>query len=320
MVNRKLQLLTSSRLATLRTCPRKHYYRYELGLSRVRSAEALRFGGAYHAGLEAHNRGADDATAMARATAGYEQVPQWADPVEWAVQRQTLRQLLAGHFWRYSNDDLQVVAVEQVFQTPLINPGSGHASRIFLLAGKIDAIVKLPDGRLAVLEYKTAGEDIATDSNYWLRLRCDGQISQYVLGARALGFDVSTVIYDVTRKPTIRLRKDETPQQYGQRLLGDIGQRPDCYFARREVPRLEDELAEYRLELWQQAAQLRHAQRADRWFRNVGRMTCPYCPYADLCLNCMHVKVDAPPVGYEILSDVHPELQTGGEASQGDCL
>jgi hypothetical protein len=85
VVNRKLQLLTSSRLATLRTCPRQHYYRYELRLSRVRSAEALRFGGAYHAGLEAHNRGADDATAIAQATAGYEQLPQWADPVEWAV-------------------------------------------------------------------------------------------------------------------------------------------------------------------------------------------------------------------------------------------
>lgn len=318
MVNKTLQLLTASRLSALRSCQRRHYYRYELGLSKIRSAEPLRFGGAFHAGLEATNKGADDAAAIEQATAGYDQIPEWADATDWETERQTLRQLLAGHFWRYQSDNLKFVAVEQVFQTPLINPGSGHASRIFLLAGKIDAIVQLPDGRLAVLEYKTAGEDIGPTSDYWLRLRCDGQISQYVLGARAMGFNVSTVLYDVTRKPTIRLRKEETPEQYGVRLLADIGDRPDYYFARREVPRLEDELAEYRLELWQQAAQLRDAQRANRWFRNVGRMTCSYCPYSTLCLNSIQVNVDAPPSGYEVRADVHQELSTGGDASQGE--
>ena len=316
MVNNKpLQLLTSSRLATLRSCPRRHYYRYELGLSRIRSTDALRFGAAFHKGLEAHNSGHDAASAIEQATAGYEVVPDWIDPVEWAVERETVRQLLAGHFWRYGNDNLQFVAVEKVFQTPLLNPGSGHASRLFLMAGKIDGIVKLPDGRLAILEYKTAGEDIGPDAGYWLRLRCDPQISMYVLGARAMGYEqVSTVIYDVTRKPTIRLRKDESPEQYGVRLLADIGDRPDYYFARREVPRLEDELAEFRLELWQQAQQLRDAQRADRWFRNVGKLTCDYCQFASLCLNSIHVNVDAPPSGYEVLGQVHPELIQGDES------
>lgn len=310
---RKPQLLTHSRLSALRSCPRRHYYRYELGLSRIRSADALRLGAAYHTGLEARNAGQDEAAAIELAGAGYAQLPQWADPVDWAVEQQTLRALLAGHFWRYSQDDLQFVAVEQSFHVPLLNPGSGHASRLFLLAGKIDAIVMLPDGRLAVLEYKTAGEDISPDSDYWLRLRCDPQISLYVLAARALGFDVATVIYDVTRKPTIRLRKEETPEQYGVRLLADIGTRPDHYFARREVPRLEDELAEFRLELWQQAAQLRDAQRAGRWFRNVGRLTCGYCSYSSLCLNAIQVNPDAPPAGYEVLADVHPELSAQGE-------
>lgn len=313
MVNRKLQLLTHSRLAVLRACPRRHYYRYELGLSRIRSDESLRLGGAFHRGLEVRKGGVDEAEAIESAVKGYAVVPEWADAVDWAVERETVRALLAGHLWRYGQDELEFVAVEQGFYTPLVNPGSGHASRLFVLAGKIDGIVRLADGRLAVLEYKTAGEDIGADSEYWLRLRCDPQISLYVLGARAMGFDVSTVLYDVTRKPTIRLRKDETPEQYGVRLLGDIGDRPDYYFARREVPRLEDELAEFRLELWQQAGQLRDSQRADRWFRNVGKMTCGYCPFANLCLNSIQVNVDAPPAGYEVLADVHQELSQGDE-------
>ena len=316
MVNKPLQLLTASRLACLRTCPRKHYYQYELGLVRNRSGDALRFGSAYHAGLEAHNRGADESTAIEQAihglsACGHDQIPDHEDPARGPVERQTLRHLLAGHFWRYGDDNLKFVAVEQVFKTPLINPSSGYPSRRFALAGKIDAIVQLPDGRLAVLEYKTAGEEIGPESDYWLRLRCDGQISQYVLGARALGYDVSTVLYDVTRKPTIRPRKEESPDAYGRRLLNDIGQRPDYYFARREVPRLADDLAEYRLELWQQGSALHDAQRSSRWFRNVGRMFCGPCPYATLCLNSINVNADAPPSGYVVRADVHPELFQG---------
>jgi hypothetical protein len=312
--------LTSTRLSSLRRCPRLHFYRYELGLSRIRTATPLRFGTAFHAGLEAHNHGASDATVMQCAMAGYDILPAWADPTDWAVERETLKALLSGHIWRYGADNLGFVAVEQAFEIPLVNPDTGATSRKFTLGGKIDAIVKLPDGRLAVLEYKTAGEDIGFDSEYWLRLRCDGQISQYVLAARALGYNVATVIYDVTRKPTIRLRQNETPELYGQRLLADLGERPDYYFQRREVPRLEDELAEYQAELWQQAQHLmelrRRANRLDdpskAHFRNVGKMTCGQCEFSDLCLNGVRVDPVCPPSGFHVLEDVHPELAVEG--------
>ena len=323
--------LTSTRLSSLRRCPRLHFYRYELGLSRIRSSTPLRLGAAFHAGLEAHNRGASDATVMQCTTADYDVVPQWADPVDWAVERETLKALLSGHIWRYGAEEaspdglrragtLEFLGIERVFDIPLVNPDTGAISRKFTLAGKIDAIVRLSDGRLAVLEYKTAGEDIGPDSEHWLRLRCDGQISQYVLASRAMGFDVATVIYDVTRKPTIRLRQKETPELYGQRLLADIGDRPDYYFQRREVPRLEDELTEYQAELWQQAQHLmelrRRAARLDdpskAHFRNVGRMTCPQCEFAALCLNGIRVDPACPPSGFQVLEDVHPELAVEG--------
>ena len=342
--------LTTTRLASLRRCPRQHYYRYELGLSRTREKDALRLGSAFHVGMEAKNGGLDAERAVAHATVGYDERPAWADPWEWEIERETVRHLLTGYFWRYGLDDLKVLAAEQTFEMPLVHPVTGEVSADFVLAGKIDAIVQLPDGRLAVLEYKTAGEDISSDSDYWLRLRCDPQISQYVLAARALGFDVATVLYDVTRKPTIKpvqvpildeagekivldaqgsrvltaagkLRKTgdsakgfvlqsrpESPAEYGERLLADIGDRPDFYFQRREVPRLEDDLAEFRVELWQQAEQLADTRRHGRWFRNVGKMTCDYCQFANLCLNSIRVEPGVAPSGFEILRDVHPEL------------
>jgi len=312
--------LTATSTACLRRCPRQHHLRYELGLARIRKAAPLRLGGAYHLGLELYSKGTTAEQAIQQATADYATCPEWADPVEWAVECETVKTLLAGHFWRYGQDDIEFVAVEGSFEIPLVNPDTGAPSRTFSLAGKIDAIVKLPDGRLAVLEYKTAGEDIAPDSEYWLRLRCDGQISLYVLAARAMGYDVATVLYDVTRKPTIRLRQKETPEAFGQRLLADIGERPDFYYQRREVPRLEDDLAQFQAELWQQGQYLvelrRRAARLDdpsaAHFRNVGRLTCGYCDFADLCLTGVRVDPTNPPAGYQVLPDVNPELLADG--------
>lgn len=317
-------VLTSTRLSTMRRCLRQHYLRYELGLARDREDAALRIGSAFHKGLEARHGGLDRERAVAAAIDGYDAMPDWANATAWQVERETVAAMLEGHFWRYGNDDVEYIAVERTFELPLIDPATGIASPTFTVAGKIDAVVRLPDGRIAVLEYKTSGEDIGRDAEYWLRLRIDPQISLYVLAARALGFDAATVLYDVTRKPTIRLRRDETPTQFGERLRTDIGDRPDYYFARREIPRLEQDLAEHQPEVWQQArALVGHRDRAEQlgrdaqhaWFRNVGRFTCGTCSFADLCLQSIAVDPTGTvaPSGFRFLSNVHPELTIQGD-------
>jgi len=319
MKSSRATLLTSTSQAALRKCPRLYWMRYELGLTRVRKAQPLRFGAGYHKGLELWRGlfGQHVAGILETVLAEYAVVLEWADPVEWAVERETLRALLTGYFWRYGNDNLTFASVEQAFGFPLRNPSTGHASRRFKLAGKWDGIVRLSDGRLLDMEYKTSGEDISPDADYWRRLRYDGQISLYVLAARAKGYDVAGVLYDVTRKPTIRLRQKETPEQYGQRLLDDIGQRPDYYYQRREIPRLEDDLARFQAETWQLSRHLLDLRkRANRladpslaWFRNISKLTCGQCEYADVCLNGMPVDPACPPAGFQILASVHPELE-----------
>jgi CRISPR/Cas system-associated exonuclease Cas4 (RecB family) len=302
-------ILTYSALAAFRLCPRKYWLRYVLGLSRVRRAVALRFGDCFHRGLEAFRKGASSEEAIATAMAPYQTCPDYADPVAWAVERETLRQLLAGHLWRYSQDNVQYVAVELVFELPLVNQMTGLVARQFIVKGKIDAIVQIADGRLCVAEVKTSSEDLSAASEFWPRLRCDSQISLYMLAARALGYNAATVLYDVTRKPTIRLRQKETPEQYSQRLYADINSRPDYYFARREIPRLEDELSEFRLELWQQAQALQTALKHGYWYRSVSRTNCSTCEYSGICLGGAHVEPGGPPPsGFEFVEDRHPEL------------
>lgn len=345
-----MQLITNSLLTAMDRCPRQYFLRVPCRLVKERTATPLRLGSTFHRGLELLGKGETDA--INKATEGYAICPEWADADAWAVERETVRQLLAGHFWRYEADNLEFVAVEKTFKLPLLNPATGRASRSFALAGKIDGIVRLPDGRLALLEYKTAGEDIDPNGSYWMRLRYDAQISLYVLAARALGFDAATVLYDVTRKPSIRpcnipqldenglkvvrdaagervLKKDGSPrltgdtekgwtlvcrpesaEEFGARLLADIGERPDFYFQRREVPRTEDVLAEFQSDLWNKAQMLAYATKGDRWPRAVSKMNCNFCEFREPCLNGVTVTPTGPvPSGFTRAENVNPELQ-----------
>jgi len=200
------ELLTATRMATLLGCPRRHFWRYEIGLRRTVDADALRFGTAWHTAMEARWTGADVEAAFAAALAGKTELGE--------VQLATLSGMLAGYYTCYAADPIKSVHPEVEFRHPLAG------SRTFESAGKIDGLAGMHDGRLGLVEHKTAGCDIAPDSDYWLRLRGNAQVMQYVLAARALGWDVALVIYDVARKPAIRQKQGETAEQFGDRLFG----------------------------------------------------------------------------------------------------
>ena len=289
------QLLTHSRQDTFKTCRRRHWFAYEIGLRRVTDAKALRMGTAWHIGLEALiTSDLEHAVDTIRTEYGFGNgfCPEEFDQYDWDIERETVIRLLCGYQWRWQTDTLRHVATEQAFVLPLCNPATGHATPVFCFAGKIDGIEHILEGnRLAVREAKLLGEDIGPEASLWKRLRVDAQISSYVIAARKLGHDVSTVLYDVVRKPTIAptniplvdsegfkmvcdqqgmrvFKKDGKPRQtgdkakgyvlqtrkmlpdeWGDKLSDDIAARPDYYYARVEIARLDDELDECQREL-----------------------------------------------------------------------
>jgi hypothetical protein len=223
---------------------------------------------------------------------------------------------------------------------------------LFNLAGKIDGIVKMEDGRLAVKETKLFGDDIGPDAELWRRMRIDHQVSLYMTAARRLGYPVDTVLYDVARKPTIKpsmiavldelgakvvldrygvrvrtakgdyrqtgdadkgytlQQRQMTPDEWGDKLSSDIAERPDFYFQRIEVPRLDQDLTEYQAEIWEIQQAIRAAQKSGHWFRTVSKQTCDWCSYFDICASGKAITADsAPPEGFVFLSDLHPELE-----------
>lgn len=310
-------LLTFSRMSCFRACPRKHYLRYELGLRPAETSLALRVGTAFHAALEAEDKGEDWHAAISQA------VP---DPYDLA--------LVVTMFVRYREfwmeHPLEVVATELPFELPLLNPETGRPTPNFKLAGKLDRIVRLADGRLALMEYKTTSRDASPGSDYWVALQKDQQISIYVLAARALGYPVETVLYDVTRRPLMRPKKatpieqrkyrktdgglyagqretDETPEEFAERVSTSIAEAPELWFQRQEIARLDQDLEECQAELWQQQLSIRAMQRSGGWYRNPGAcfddFTCDFlavCSLRDIATNT--------PQGFVRDENVHPEL------------
>ena len=347
--------LTNSRKNSAQTCLRKHYYAYELGIRRHVDAQPLRFGTAIHLGLDLWKTGSTPEEAIIRAIEEYDN-SEPADMGEnatfaWKVEREKIRQLLNGYFWRWAEMPLEWVSSEQIFNIPLVNPETSTKSRTFTLAGKVDGICNHND-QVTLVEHKTTSSDIAPESDYWRRCQMDSQLSVYWMAGKELGYDIENVIYDVIRKPATApnkiplldkvgfkivhdaegkrvMKKDgfprqspdkakgyifqsrlETPEEYGERLRIDIGERPEFYYARREFVRLNADLEEAQYDFWQEAAIIRDCKRFDRWPRSTGAcIGFGKCAYFDLCTSGFDHETDILPEGFTVIDNVHQELE-----------
>jgi hypothetical protein len=319
-------LLTHSRLATFRACPRRHLYAYEYGLRPEIDSEPLRVGRAFALAVETHATGGDVDAALAG---------QIENPFELAL----VAAMFTAHVIRWGSElPEEHVAAELPFEMALRNPITNAPTPRWKLAGKIDRIVKLADGRIALKEYKTTSRDFSPGADYWLRLQLDSQLSIYLLAARELGYDVATILYDVTRRPALRplkatpiearkftkdgalyktqRDKDETPDEYAARCATALAEDPVRSFARIEIARTDADLGEARAEIWTEQLVIREAQRSGRWYRNpeacvsTTGIKCDFlsvCQYSDLATRT--------PQGFRRVENVHQELTaTTGQA------
>lgn len=217
------------------------------------------------------------------------------------------RALLRGYHKRWHHVQVEVESVEQQVESELVNPNSDRrsVSKTFQLAGKIDVICRM-DGRRVIFDHKTTSQDIADpNSSFWRQLAVEGQPMQYMLLEKLNGREVDHAMWDVVKKPTISpktLTKAQTasivssgkycdfwitedsireliasPQPrenielYEKRLSKDCcHDRPERYFARRAIPKLDRELTEYAEELWQHGQDILHSRRQPQPVRNSG--------------------------------------------------
>lgn len=218
MRSEDIQRITASRLRSARACKRLHHIEYDLAIRPVEEQEVLRFGTLVHRSLEAwwraqlEHRSQDEWLDVA-----LEQLA-GADPFDAAKARV----LMVAYHVRWKDEPYEVLAVEAEFKTPLRNPETGAKSRTWMLAGKIDAIVRDPrDGLTKVVEHKTTSENIEPGSEYWRRLRMDGQVSVYFDGGAALGHTIDACVYDVIAKPAQRPSQVPVVDEDGAKIVLD---------------------------------------------------------------------------------------------------
>lgn len=178
-----------------------------------------------------------------------------------------------GYDARWGGEDFTTLAVEKEFRIPLV-ASDGERSAYFDHGGKIDAIaINNRTRRTVGIEHKTSSLDIDPGSDYWKTLRVDGQATGYFRGAASHGFDIDEMIYDMIGKVNLRPKKatpvaerkytkptkkdpvsrlysnqrdaDETIDEFFQRMCEHIAERPDNYYQRVSIVRLESEVTEH---------------------------------------------------------------------------
>ena len=336
-------LLTSSRMKTWRACPRRHYYQYELArASHGPESAASALGTTVHAALEAWwctwrdlgGYGALDAALYAARGDETGDGERDADPYTAALTSA----LVIAYDARWSRwaAGVEVLGVEAPFVAALWEPATGRKARRWAVAGKMDALLRLSDGRVAIVDHKVTASDARVGSDWRRKLTLDPQVSTYFGGAEALGHPADLALWDVLQRPALKPYKavaevklkldgtpragqrlaDETPDEYQERLIARLADEgPEAALAHVEVVRTDAEREAHAWALWHTVREIEESRAAVRACDGDARAVTQNagacmaygspCPYLPVCEGTASID---DPTRYRRLPVAHAEL------------
>jgi hypothetical protein len=199
---------TYSMWALFRNCRKAVEWRYVEQLVPLERAGALRFGSLVHECLELWHGQRDLALVLDHIDRQCVSRAQEEDRKrDWLLATAMMR----GYAAHYPSEEFEVVALEKTFEGLIVNPATGAASRSFVLAGKVDGIIRL-HGQYFILEHKTAAQ---LDADYLEKLWTDFQItlySHYI--EQTMGIPITGILYNVLVKARLQQSKGETEEEF----------------------------------------------------------------------------------------------------------
>lgn len=316
-------VLTQSAVRAFRKCQRLYSYSYHQLYRPLRVGEALEYGTLWHQLRETWWLGGIEAATHRLETMKAVKVAQTigngGDPWDPYLEAR-LVVMLKGYHARWGHlvhpsttpfhAQFQVLGVESQFDIPMVNPRTGKKSTLYQLQGAIDAVIRdRTDGRIWVVEEKTAKGPLELDSPYWKRLEIDPQISLYFSAVEALFQEKPAgIIYMVNVKPQLQPKmatpeasrrytakglldarqrlEDESPQDFAVRLAEAVAEDPERYYHLVRIAKLESDITESQADIWDSAKAIREAEKSGTWLRNPDSCIHPYggsCPFLPVC-------------------------------------
>ena len=290
--------VTQSMMRTMMSCEEKARLRYLEGLvSPDPPSPALSIGSAVHLGFEVGS--ADAAVANLRESRGPTWLEHEADALELDCSK--VRAMVEGglKLWKTwpSRPEVQ-------FLIPFTNPATRKPSTKHTLEGVFDGVFDASQGpcfELALLEIKTTSR---LDSAYLERLDLDWQVSSYLAAASVMyQARVRKMVYRIVRKPSIRQRKNETLEEYTNRLISDYEDRPEFYFEQVIVERTDRQIERWWYEAWELHERILRIENGGMTIRNASHcLDFGRCDYFNLCRGIVG------PSAFRV-QEAHPELR-----------
>ena len=227
---------TYSMWALFRNCRKAVDWRYLQQLVPLQRDRNLHFGSIIHECLEAWHERRDLGEVLAIINRlCCNRLQDESQRRDWHLATAMMR----GYAARYVADDFEIIALERNFEAPIVNPATGAASRSFVLAGKVDGVVRI-GGEHFILEHKTASQ---VDGDYLEKLWTDFQITIYAhYIEQTMGIPITGILYNVLVKAKLQQGKGETEEEFQARRAELLAKsKTGKSTAKRKVPESDED-------------------------------------------------------------------------------
>lgn len=230
-------------ISTYQECPRKYKHKYVNKVYVRKRAAYFVLGEAIHKYIEMFYRTKDAklaAHAVERVFAGVDRSLLDREETHGLEIDKNIALGIAKAYPKYYRKDFdryEKFLTEQQFKFRFPKQTDSNVEVPRAFRGMIDCLLLDDDGYWWILETKTAAPS-TIGPNYFKRTHIDGQIMSYMHGAKdILGKYPRGIIYNVIKKPGIRLKKNESLQAFQRRVYDEYTQFADKknYFIREEV-------------------------------------------------------------------------------------
>jgi len=292
---KEIEVFTASELQTFKDCPQKWYWIYKRGLHPLPTANQL-MGSAVHLGIAMKFQGQEN----------------WREEIDILFRKEAPVASEIGDL--YLKKEIAKILVEKFpiqkfrgqvipevkFEELIKRPGKVSGLKLKRIAGKVDGILIDHEGKNWLVEHKTTALQA---SDLIPRLVIDSQVLIYLA---FFPLELSGSVLSVIQKPRLRLKKNELPDEFLERIRLDVDESNfvlEFNFVDRDL------VEKTRREVADLIKIISDCSRKNIFWKNTSRCSLwGGCPFYQLCSSGQEDE-DYMRQRFQVFETKHPELE-----------